>query len=271
MQFDHADADEDRPEPALGSGRRRTRSELRTLLLDAGTRILLTEGLTLGTERVTFARVFEEVERVHGVRVTNAAVIDRIWKNRNDFHVDVLREVVDHEGGSEFRAAEMAVSQALPLVDLSTPTTRRASLAELIRVSTAAFMEVAVDSTLSFQLALATYLAASRSGTPDDRLVETHRHTNETLTARYADLYRFGLELIGWRVRPGMSLSDAAAAISALAEGIVLHKQVDPDAFPAVHTARGPDGLVKEWTLLGLGIDALVEVFAEPIPSPPDG
>lgn len=257
------------PDPAPERGRRRTRAELRELLLEAGTRLLLEEGLTLGAERVTFARVFEEVERVHGVKVTNAAVIDRIWKNRDDFHVDVVRAVIEREGDAEFDTAEVALLEALPHIDLSNPATRRSSLAELIRISAGAFMDAAGRSSLSMQFALAAYLASSGAGTPDARLIEVHRRVNEALTERYTELYQLGVELIGWRVRPGLSLRDAAVAISALAEGIVLRYQVDPDAFPPVHRVRAADGADVEWTLLGLVIDVLVEVFAEPDPDAP--
>lgn len=257
------------PGPAPERGRRRTRAELRELLLEAGTRLLLEEGLTLGAERVTFTRVFEEVERVHGVKVTNAAVIDRIWRNRDDFHVDVVRTVIEREGDAEFDTAEVALLEALPHADVSDPATRRGALAELIRISAGAFMDAAGRSSLSMQFALAAYLASSGAGAPDARLIEVHRRVNDALTDRYMDLYQLGLDLIGWRVRPGSSLRDAAVAISALAEGIVLHFQVDPDAFAPVHRVRMADGADVEWTLLGLGIDALVEVFAEPDPDAP--
>jgi hypothetical protein len=34
----------------------------------------------------------------------------------------------------------------------------------------------------------------------------------------------------------------------------------------------GPDGEIQEWTLLGLGLDALVDRYVEPVPGwvPPD-
>jgi hypothetical protein len=64
------------------------------MLISAGRTVLLEEGLTLGVERVTFKRVFDELERSTGARVTNAAVIDRIWRNQEEFQVDVLLAVL---------------------------------------------------------------------------------------------------------------------------------------------------------------------------------
>ena len=107
---------------------------LREMLISAGRTVLLEEGLTLGVERVTFKRVFDELERTTGARVTNAAVIDRIWRNQEEFQVDVLLAVLAEEGTEEFEITEEAFNAALALADFSTPISRRASLAELICV-----------------------------------------------------------------------------------------------------------------------------------------
>ncbi len=263
---------ESRPVAALPRPRR-PRSELREMLISAGRTVLLEEGLTLGVERVTFKRVFDEVERTTGARVTNAAVIDRIWRNQEEFQVDVLLAVLAEEGTEEFEITEEAFNAALALADFSTPISRRASLAELIRVATAAFVEAAQRSAVSIQFALGTYLAAGRAAVPDERLIDAFRRTNEELTERYAEIYQAGLDLVGWRVKPGLAMHDAAVAFSAYAEGIVMRLLVDQDAFAPIKLIRPADGASVDWTLLGIGINSMVEFFAEPDPAwtPPQG
>ncbi len=237
------------------------------MLISAGRTVLLEEGLTLGVERVTFKRVFDEVERTTGARVTNAAVIDRIWRNQEEFQVDVLLAVLAEEGTDEFEITEEAFTAALALADFSTPDSRRASLAELIRISTAAFVEAAEGSAVSIQFALGTYLAAGRAAVPDQRLIDAFRRTNDELTERYAEIYQAGLDLVGWRVKPGLSMRDAATAFSAYAEGIVMRQLVDRDHFAPIKVIRPADGALVDWTLLGIGINSMVEFFAEPDPA----
>jgi len=237
------------------------------MLISAGRTVLLEEGLTLGAERVTFKRVFDEVERTTGARVTHAAVIDRIWRNQEEFQVDVLLAVLADEGTEEVEITEQAFTAALALADFSTPSSRRASLAELIRISTAAFVEAAQRSAVSIQFALGTYLAASRTAVPDERLIDAFRRTNDELTERYAEIYQVGLDLVGWRVKPELSMHDAAVAFSAYAEGIVMRQLVDHDEFAPVKQIRPADGALVDWTLLGIGINAMVGFFAEPDPA----
>ena len=70
---------------------RRSRKELRRLLVEAGTELLLEEGLGTGAEHLTFKRVFERLESTTGVRVTNASVIGRIWDSQDDFQTGIAQ------------------------------------------------------------------------------------------------------------------------------------------------------------------------------------
>jgi hypothetical protein len=56
---------------------RRSRDELREMLLSAGVELLVEQGLGTGAGHLTFKRVFEWLELNYGVRVTNASVIGR--------------------------------------------------------------------------------------------------------------------------------------------------------------------------------------------------
>ena len=177
------------------------------------------------------------------------------------------------EGTQEFEITQQAFTTALALADFSTPDSRRASLAELIPISTAAFVEAAQRSAVSIQFALGTYLAAGRAAVPDERLIDAFRRTSNKLTERYAEIYQAGLSLVGWRVKRGLSLRDAAVAFSAYAEGIVMRQLVDHDDFAPIKQIQPADGTVVDWTLLGIGINSMVEFFAEPDPAwaPPPG
>ena len=76
------------PEATPPPRSRRSREELREIVLEAGRDVLLSEGLGTGAEHLSFKRVLSHVERTRGIRVTNASVIGRIWVDMADYQAD---------------------------------------------------------------------------------------------------------------------------------------------------------------------------------------
>ena len=71
------------------------REELRDLLLSEGVALLLDEGVQVGLGSVTFPRVFERVEASTGRRITAASVYERLWASQSDFQWEVLAVLVE--------------------------------------------------------------------------------------------------------------------------------------------------------------------------------
>ncbi len=251
---------------AVGSKPRRTREELHDLVLTAGREVLLSEGLGTGAEHLTFKRVLAHLEGTQGIRVTNASVIRRIWDNQEEFQLEVVHSILDLQGDAEVGLSSQALDEAMELVDVSTPESRRASLAELIRASCAAFLDAASGSEASIQMALGAYVTANGLAGADSPLMEQFRQINRRLTARYEELYEAGLSICGWRIRDGFSLHDASVTLSALAEGVLMRMMVEPEVNHAMVQVRPSDGANVEWSLLAIGMNALVDYFAEPDP-----
>ncbi|MBV8462367.1 MAG: hypothetical protein JO368_03680, partial [Acidimicrobiales bacterium] len=99
---------------------RRSREELRELLVNAGVELLIDEGLGSGAGHLTFKRVFEWLEQNAGVRVTNASVIGRIWDNQSDYQTDVLVAIASTDGTEMVDAAFRALRPALAGFDRRT-------------------------------------------------------------------------------------------------------------------------------------------------------
>jgi hypothetical protein len=245
---------------------RRSREELHDLVLASGREVLLTEGLGTGAEHLTFKRVLAHLGATRGIRVTNASVIRRIWDNQEEFQLEVVRSLVAGQGDLEVEVTAEALDEAVARIDLTTPATRRASLAELIRVACARYLEAASGSTASIQMALGTYIAANGLAGSNSPMVEEFRALDRRLTDQYMELYAAGLAAVGWRVRPELSLGDAATALSAFAEGVLLRKMVEPEVLHTITRVRPSDGTEVEWSLLAIGMDSMVEFFAEPDP-----
>jgi len=245
---------------------RRSRGELRQMVLAAGREVLLSEGLGTGAEHLSFKRVLTHVAATTGVRVTNASVIGRIWENQEEFQLDVVNAVAGIQGDEGVLASSEALAGVLERIDPSTPALRRAWLGELIRVACEGYLEAASTSSAAIQMALVTYVSASQTASADNRLITSFRAVNDDLIARYGELYELGLAACGWRLKASHSMHEVAAVISAVTEGVLLHRLVDPEAFrPVVQPSAVAPGDV-EWNTLAVAMNCLVEFYAEPDP-----
>jgi hypothetical protein len=72
------------------TARRRSRAELRELVMTAALDLLRTEGLGAVPMTLTYQRVFDHLEATTGVRVTRASVHERIWESQEAFRAEVL-------------------------------------------------------------------------------------------------------------------------------------------------------------------------------------
>jgi hypothetical protein len=250
--------------PAAARSTRRTRAELRALLIDAGTAILLEEGLGTGAEHLTFKRVFERVAATSGVRVTNASVIGRVWQNQAEFQSAVLASVAADEVA--MRAIEVAdvTRQVAAAGDLSSPDGRRRAVQELARLTAETNLELIGDS--------ATWAAvvgvwALSSATPRDGAGDEIHAALERSYAAVAEhnlAFARGLQAaFGLRLRPGLELEHFTSSISALIKGCALRDRAQPQSLHGIVRPTGPGGADQEWTILGIGMEALFERFFE--------
>ena len=245
---------------------RRSRVELRKIVLDAGQDLLLTEGLGSGAEHLSFKRVLSYVEATQGIRITNASLIGRVWENQEEFQVDVVRSIVEKQGNLEVEEAGGALDEVLLRLDTSTLEMRRASLAELIRVTCSQYLESASGSAATIQIALITYISAATGAGENNKLVDSFRITNQRLTDRYMDLYDAGLQFVGWQIHPAYSLRKVAATFSAIAEGMLLRQIAEPEELRPIERLCPLVGTLVEWSMLAVAMDALVDIFGEPDP-----
>ena len=130
------------------SKERKSRDELRKLLLATAREILDEEGIQTASSNLTFKRVFERVERTTGRTVTNASVIRRIWDNMAEFQADVLVDISHDERRPELDQTLQALTSVLDGCDLSTLASRQRALRELCRIGGEASTVATSDSTL---------------------------------------------------------------------------------------------------------------------------
>lgn len=240
------------------------REDLRELLIEVGLEMLVEEGLARGTERLTFKRVFDRATEERGVRITNASVIGRIWADMADYQADVLAtalETIDEEGVEEtIRTA----SEVLVGADLGSPEGRRAATTEVVRVACAAHMESVIRSRMANLTMGLRGISVSRlpadEGTP---AAEGVRRAYEVYCVRWDFVLSRSFEILGVRMRPGVSIRQLSMLAISLAEGFTIWDRVDPTMTRHILRPTGPGDEKQEWTLFAVGLEALVWQFAE--------
>ena len=92
------------------------------------------------------------------------------------------------------------------------------------------------------------------------------------VTERMERIYQAAMDIVGFRVRSGLTIRQFTIAVAALTEGCVLRNRVDAGQMNGIMRPTGPGGQAQEWTLFGLALEALAEKFFEPDPGwePPD-
>jgi hypothetical protein len=77
---------------------RRSRAELKELMIEGGTEVLRELGVETQLSSVSYAKVFEHLQRTRGVRVTYGSVHERIWNSLQEYQLSVIERagVWDH-------------------------------------------------------------------------------------------------------------------------------------------------------------------------------
>jgi hypothetical protein len=245
---------------------RLSRSELRTLVLEAGRAILLGEGIETGTDNLTFKRVFEHVGRTEGIQLTNASVIRRVWENQADFQADVLSAIARDVERPEVEETLHAVHTFLDGFDLSTPELRMGAMRELCRLVGAASSE-SLQNSPNWPLWISVVAMATTSS-PSER----RSRVQSALRDGYVSITEFWeastegfMAYLGLRFREPWTLRQYTITSTALSEGYALRQYIE-GGLDSFMRPTGPDGELQEWTLFGAAMEVLAVQCVEPDP-----
>lgn len=243
---------------------RRSRDELRALLIAAGRAILEEEALAVGAGDLTFKRVFGHVEATTGVRLTNASVIHRVWDNQEDFQADVLVAIASTADSSgELDRTAAALAPLLDASDLSSPEARMRSLSELARVGGEVGMRARLK-TRDWPLWMGVWVLALTTELPGRRahLREALDEGLSAVTDVWEQLFAGICAHLGIRVRAPLTVRQFTVAVSTMVEGSALRQGGDPELV-LIERATGPGSGPQGWTLFGVCMEALALRFFE--------
>ena len=243
---------------------RLSRNELRDLFIEAGRGILREEGIGAGGDSLTFKRARERVEAETGIRVTNASLIGRIWIDQFDYQTDVLAAAAADDSASEIADTLEDLAPVLMNMNPSSEESRRSTMREVCRISTASNTRALRQST-DWLIWIGIWAITAVGGSPDrrSRIDAALEQSYQAVTERMEGIYQAGMDFIGYRVRPGLTVRQFTIAVAALAEGCVLRDRVDSKHMNGIIRPTGPDGEEQEWSLFGLALDALSSAFFE--------
>ncbi len=250
---------------------KQSREELRSLLVQTGRLLVIEEGLGVGVESLTFKKVFDRVEAETGVRLSNASVIRRVWQNQADYQADVLATIAATDGLGEFDETIQALGPLIDHLDVSTPEARRRSLREVCRVGGAANIIRLLESP-NWSTWVAVWTMATAPNLEGEDQITYQRRIRDGLllgyegfTSLWEGAYVALAELLGMRVRAPLTIRQLTVAVGALAEGCSLRQHVDPQ-LEGIVLPTGVNGENQEWTLFGIGLEAILLHFFEPDP-----
>ena len=243
---------------------RRTKEEIRQLLLDAGHSLLMEDGLGIGAGGITFKRAFERVEATTGTRLTNASVIRRVWENQAEFQTDVLAAAVSSNvSADEMTAVVDMLAPRLATLDRSTPEARMRSLEEVCRLSGRVSLEAILHSpTWSLWVGI-WVLGTTSPATPlNDRVRRALLDGYELDTGGWQSVYAGLADHLGLRLRVPFTMRQFTVSVGALVEGCAL-RHFGAEDLDAIERPTGPDGALESWNLLGVGLQALAVQYFE--------
>jgi hypothetical protein len=104
----------------------------------------------------------------------------------------------------------------------------------------------------------------------DEEIAATLRRARRRMFLGYVDLYGKVLDRLRFRIRAPFTMIEFVRVATALAEGCNHRALIGVGPSTGVLRPTGPGGALQEWTLFGIGLDALVDTFTQPVTDPVD-
>lgn len=250
---------------------RRTRDDLRQLILDAAQEVIARDGFGVMSSTITYKQVFDHLEEAHGVKVTRGSVHERIWRSQHDFQLEVLRRAARWDARESTQRTSEALTQIHERAAAAGWSTWR-TLTEMVRVGGEINYRAADEDDRYFAwtgLTLALAEAVEPGSPEHEALIGSVTESYDSLSGDLTAMYSTVFDALGVRVRDDLFESpDEAMAVftkltTALSEGVSMRRRFDDDELPGLTLTTGPDGEPQDWHPFCVGLLALLRLFVE--------
>lgn len=238
---------------------RRSRDELRQLMVDAGCELLSQRGLAFDPPNLTYANVFAHIEQTHGILLHRSQVHGRIWDSQDHFRVDVVTAVISDAAPGSAEVDELVKE----LVDPGQSVRVRALANAWVSASNDTSREIA-DLDLRFDLLVAAQALSAIDSATAPEIANAARNNLMRRTEHNKQRYEQVAENLGVSTADefGLAPEDAwgllARTSSSLLEGVRLLEDVDEN-FTAPFNIIDDDGNPQARDAAALGLCLIVE------------
>ena len=265
----------------IGRRPRRSRDELRRLVVAAGVELFLRDGIGLRADSLTYARVFDHIKRTRGITLHRSTVHGHVWTDQDHFRSDVLAEAARY--GTEESLATMEQAMAAQTVTRNpdgSVNVRQLILDNSLATVSAQMMVAATSPTFK---RWQTIKAATLSPMPNDRVDGIRQAVNthyEEMIEVFIATYRSVLPLVGLGVNPDLALSEDqayhlfAVVCAALSSGSDFNISAGVDLAARTVTLPRADGPgCDDWPVPAVASLALLDLLfvpRDPEPTEPE-
>ncbi len=246
---------------------RLTRDELRQEMIAAGMGWMRDNGFGHGAEHITYARVFERIERQHGLCISRAQVHGRIWESQDDFQMAVIAEATLFRVTPLITELTEDVSALLAGFDITQPGQSMQAVTEIVRRQgppTIAGMIASSD------WRVAGAIAAFHGTNPQrpDRITNALHQSSAKNIEEWTHFYALFAEVFGYRAQRWTQQSTESACgllarcAVALVAGVAGRTRLTET--PPSFTLTIGQGDAAEWDLTGIGNWCLIHFLLEP-------
>ncbi len=201
---------------------RRTREQLRALVLAAGVHLFMRDGLRLQPESLTYAAVFAHIEQTRGITIHRSTVHREIWSSQEEFRADILAEAARYATAESLETMQRTMAEQRVIRDADGSVNVRQLILDNSLATTSAQMRVAATSPSfrRWQSIKASLLAAptednhAGGAAKADHSAALRSAVNrryEDMVAVFIDTYRSVLPLVGLQVNPALQLDEDQA------------------------------------------------------------
>ncbi len=260
---------------ALPEGGRRSREELKQLVLAAGLEVLLRDGLTLKPESLRYAVVLGYIRDTYGVTVSRASVHGRLWPTHDDYCTEVLaRSIQMNDNGMPVSPSDDERTAVLPPPE-NPPDPATADTVQwkqwcldLIRSSSHTWIDSLAESPRAKRrlLVKASLLGRAKSD-GSNPLAEALSKVNRDFRARSRKSLSERLAMTGNVVNSalGLTMDEAidvhVALIDAMLNGVLFDRLSGVDTVSHEYRIRRIDGSGRfdDWSVLPIAVRAFYQ------------
>ncbi len=261
--------DPDQKSKSARPGRKPTHDEALAKLVDAGVEIMFEQGLHASLNEVSFSDVVDRsgVARATAYRALNDVgdVSPADWLERELLKAALKGSPGRSENDSSTQVALKVFEDNRSRLDSGSPTDFTAVLRMIIRIGCEANHNAIINSpNWTAYIAAAGAVATQGSAADAEMLDDLSASESDTIHG-YAVLYEMVATVFGLRIKPAYTYEQFATMLASLVDGLAVRQLYSDDVAP-VSRPTGPGGEMESWSLLGLGMEAMVLAMTEPIP-----